>query len=115
MTKKETKEIAVVQQKNSAEGLIEQAITANVPVETMERLLAMRTQIKQEMAKEAFTSAMAAFQSECPTIVKTKEVKTRDGRVAYRYAPIESIVSQVKSPLKNNGFSYTTQVDITDK
>jgi len=81
----------------------------------MERLLAMRTQIKSEQAKEAFNRAMAAFQAECPTIVKTKEVFTRDGRSAYKYAPIESIVAQVKEYLKKNGFSYTTQIDLTEK
>ncbi len=101
-------------QSSSAEALISQAISSNVPVETLERLLAMRTQIKQEQAKESFNRAMAKFQAECPTIVKTKEVRTRSGIVAYKYAPIESIVSQVKEPLNDNGFSYKTQVDITD-
>ena len=56
---------------------------------------------------------MAQFQAQCPTIEKTKEVKTRGGMVAYKYAPIESIVAQVKRPLQNNGFSYKTQIDLT--
>lgn len=110
-----SKAVEVAQNDTSAEKLIQQAIAANVPVETLERLLAMRTQIRVEQAKEGFNKAMAAFQAECPTIVKTKEVKTRSGVVAYRYAPIESIVAQVKRPLKNNGFSYTTQIDLTEK
>lgn len=99
----------------SVEGLISQAISTNVSVETMERLLALRNQIKAEAAKESFDTAMAQFQAQCPTIVKTKEVKTRGGMVAYKYAPIESIVAQVKKPLQNNGFSYKTQIDLTEK
>lgn len=110
------KEVAVVQpQDNSAESLIAQAIGKGVDVGTMERLLAMRTQIKAENAKEAFNRALAQFQAECPTIVKTKQVFTKDGRSAYKYAPIESIVSQVKPFLQKNGFSYTTQIDLTEK
>lgn len=110
-TVKPTKKVI---QDTSIESLISQAISTNVPVETLERLLALRNTIKAEMAKEAFDAAMAQFQSQCPTIVKTKEVKTRSGQVAYRYAPIESIVAQVKRPLQNNGFSYKTQIDLTE-
>lgn len=105
MAPKKIKEITVVGQDSSAEKLISQAITSNVPVETLERLLAMRTQIKAEQAKEAFTAAMAKFQGECPVIKKTKEVIS-GGRTIYKYAPIESIILQVRDPLRDNGFSY---------
>jgi hypothetical protein len=105
------KEVEMVVHESSAEGLIQQAISAGTPVEVIERLLAMRSQLNAERAKKEFDEAMARFQEECPTIVKTKEVKTRSGQVAYKYAPIESIVQQVKGPLARNGFSYKTQID----
>lgn len=98
----------------SVESFISKAITMNAPVETMERLFALRKEMKAETAKEAFISAMSNFQSECPTIKKTKEVRTKSGDVAYRYAPIESIVTQVKDALKNNGFSYSTNVKVDE-
>src|SRR6478609_2716536 len=98
--------------KFDAESLIAKAIESNVPVETMERLLAMRKELKAEWAKEQFDKAMAKFQAECPTIVKTKDVKTKAGIVAYKYAPIESIVEQVKKPLQDNGFSYSTSMEL---
>lgn len=94
----------------NAEALISQAIQQKVPVETMERLLTIRRELKAEFAKEQFDQAMANFQAECPTIQKTKEVKTKAGIVAYRYAPIESIIEQVKKFLQKNGFSYSTQM-----
>lgn len=113
-TKKgETKEVAVVQDQ-STETLISQAISQNVPVETLERLFTLREKVKAETAREAFISAMAKFQSECPVIVKTKEVFTGSGQRAYAYAPIESIVSQVKDALKNNGFSYSTNMEMLE-
>ena len=98
----------------NVEGLISQAIDKGIPVDTMERLLTMRTQLKTEWAKEQFNKAMANFQAECPQITKTKEVKTKSGIVAYRYAPIESIVQQVAPFLKTNGFSYSTSMELKE-
>jgi len=67
----------------------------------------MRTQLKEENAREEFFISLAKFQSEIPTIKKTKIVKDKDGTVRYKYAPLESIVEQVKELLETNGFSYT--------
>ncbi len=95
-----------------AEALIQRAIDNNVPVESLERLLAMRRELKAEWAKEQYNRAMSNFQAECPTIVKTKQVKTNEGANAYKYAPLESIVEQVKGLLNKNGFSYSTVVEV---
>lgn len=96
---------------NSAEGLIAQAIEKGLGVETMERLFSLREKVKAEQAKEAFVQAMAGFQSECPVIEKTKKVMNKDGAtVRYKYAPIDSIVEQIKKPLANHGLAYTWTV-----
>jgi DNA-binding transcriptional regulator YiaG len=96
----------------NVESLMAKAIEHGLSPETMEKFLAMRMQLKQEWAKEQYNKAMALFQSECPTIVKTKGVKTKSGIVAYKYAPIESIVEQVKPYLQKNGFSYSTGMEV---
>lgn len=113
MSEKEvkTKEIATTEEL-PGQDLIAQAIKKGASVATMERLLAMRRELKAEKAKEDFDTAMSSFQADCPTIKKTKEVKTRNGDVAYRYAPIESIVSQVKDILLRHGFSYSTNMEM---
>ena len=90
------------------ESLISQAIDKNVPVETLERLLAMRNQLKAEYAREAFYTALADFQSQCPIIKKNKM-----GAVA-AYATLDSIVSQVRSLIKQHGFSYMIQTETFD-
>jgi ERF superfamily len=114
-TKSEKKqEMALVPAKGGAEALIAKAIDKNVPVETMERLLAMRRELKAEWAKEEFDRAMSAFQADCPIIEKTKGVKTKSGIVAYKYAPIESIVDQVKEYLQKHGFSYATNMELLE-
>lgn len=98
----------------SAEALIAQAISKGVPVATMERLLAMRKELRAEHSKDEFDKSMAGFQFDCPVIQKTKEVKTDSGKTAYKFAPIDSIITQVKPFLQKHGFSYKSNMEIID-
>jgi hypothetical protein len=100
-----------VQSQFSIETLIAQAIEKGTPVDTMERILAMRKELRAEKAKEAFDEDMAKFQGECPTIKKTKSVPTKTGKIAYSYAPIESIVEQTKFYIQKYGFSYAVKTE----
>lgn len=97
-----------------AEALISKAIEKDVNIETMERLLAMRTQLKEEQAREAYFLALSQFQSQCPVIRKTKQVKGKDGSVRYSYAPLDDIVRQVSDPLKDNGLSFTISTEASE-
>lgn len=107
---KETTEVVSARESVSVESLIQQAIDKNVSVETMERLLAMRRDLKEERAKEQFSKSMALFQAECPVIKKDKAGgKTNSGVVAYYYAPLESIITQVSHLVQHNGFRYNFQ------
>lgn len=103
-----------VQTRNSLspEVLISMAIEKGLPVETLERLLAMRKELKEEVAKEAFEEAMANFQAECPVIDKEKDGgKTQSGTVAYKYASFGSIIEQVQSLLGKHGFNYSFETE----
>lgn len=103
---------------NSAETLIAQAIANGTPVEVMERLLAMRRELKAEQAKEAFDQAMSDFQSECPVIEKTKAVNNKPdkgGGLRYKFAPLDVIVVKVRDILKKYGFSYTINAKVEDE
>ncbi len=119
MKKGKVTEVAVIPEnrpvpmQTMAEQLIAQAIDKSVPVETMEKLLAMRRELNAEAAKKVFDESMAAFQGECPTIVKTKAVPTKAGGLAYKYAPIESIVEQTKVLIQKYGFSYAVKTETT--
>ena len=103
-------------QDNSIEGFISAAIEAKLPIETMKEFLAMRKELKADQAKEAFTIAMAQFQRDCPVIAKTKEVLNKDKTaVTYRYAPIDSIILQVKDVLAKHNLAYDFSEERTDK
>jgi len=100
----------------SIEKMITQAIQSGVPVETMERILAMRKELKAEYAKEQFDIAMANFQKNCPVITKTKIVLGKDKRtVRYRYAPLDSIIKQVKGIIAENNLSYSIRTTSNEK
>lgn len=116
MTEKSSGESALTrlpEQPESFGAMVQRAIDKGVPVETMERLLAMYEKLQARQAKADFDRALASFQAECPTIQKTKKVMNKDGRsVRYQYAPLEVIVQQVKSLLQLHGFSYTVDAEV---
>lgn len=95
---------------------VEQFITLAIEkgdISIVERVFALQKEIKAEKAKEAFDSAMAKAQGEFPIIHKNKEGgRTQGGAVAYKYAPIEDIVKQVQSVLKDNALSFSFKTEI---
>jgi len=91
----------------NAEALIMKGIEAQVPVETMERLLAMREKLNDEKAKTEFFKALAGFQADCPIIHKNKKVMQKNSnQVRYAYASLDSIVKQISPFLAKWGLSY---------
>jgi len=92
------------------EVLIAQAIEKGLPVETMERLLAMRAQLQAEAARGEFFGALSAMQSRLPRVQKGKTVMSTDGRtVRYRYANLDDIVAGIQPLLLEHGFSFTVK------
>ena len=96
----------VENEKLAVESLIGQAIQQNAPIETLQKLLEMRKELKDEFAKTEFDRAMSLFQSKCPIIQKLKVVKDKSGNPRYKYASLGSIVLQVSKALASNGLSY---------
>jgi hypothetical protein len=98
----------------SPEGLISQGIKSGLTADTMERLLAMRRELKAENAKEAFDEDMAGFQSECPIITKAKGVLNKDKTsIRYKYAPLEEIIAQTNELRKKYGFSHSFDTKVS--
>lgn len=90
-----------------AEMLIMKGIESQVPVETMERLLAMREKLNDEKAKTEFFKALAGFQADCPIIHKNKKVMQKNSnQVRYSYASLDSIVKQISPFMAKWGLSY---------
>lgn len=110
VAKQETKEIT------SVDNFIQQAIASGAPVETLEKLFALHKEVKADNAKTAFVEALTKFQADCPIIEKTKDVLNKDGRtIRYSYAPIDSVVKQIKKTLSDSKLSYSWDVELKEK
>lgn len=96
-------------------ALLEKAVDAKSAVEIIERLQAMRREMRAEQAEEAFDRALTAFQAECPIIIKGKSVTDTGGKRLYDYAPLEQIVSAVRPLLQKHGFNYVLDTDVESK
>lgn len=121
----EPRDVTVVQQAGLPSvdfgSLVQQAMDQKVPVETLERLLAMIREQRAEWARGRYFDALAKFQAACPTIRKDRPVYEKDRgpdthhpdgpKVRYYFAPLDSIVEQVKGPLGEHGFSYRLEPD----
>jgi len=87
--------------------LLARAVERGLPVEAIEKLMVMRTQLKAERAREEYFIALSAFQADCPVIPKNKKVMNKDNRtVRYAFAPLETVVEIIKPILHRHGLSY---------
>ena len=105
----------------SAEGmpldainLINAAVEKGADVETLNKLLVMRKELKDEWAREQYVKAMAGFQSECPVIEKKKIVKDKSGAVRYKFADLASIIDQTKELIAGKDLTYRFKTIIRD-
>lgn len=99
-----------------AEQLIAKAIDKNLPVEALERLLAMRERLKAECAREAFHAALSEFQASCPVIPKdcTAKVVSDKGTYTYHYADLATIGRTIGPLLKGCRLSFRFDTEFQD-
>ncbi len=118
-----TASVTLAPQESAAETLLSKAIDKGLSVETITQLVALARQMKADRAKEAFDAAMSKFQMDCPTVKKTKTVYEKgqenlpaeQRKVRYKFAPLDSIVDQVKKPMGDNGLAYTFDEEKDEK
>lgn len=90
-------------------GLMELAIREKVPVEVLERLVALQERVTDRNARAEFFEALAAFQEECPEIPKsrTANIATQGGSsYSYTFSGLEDITRVVGPILKRHDLSY---------
>jgi len=108
-----TQAVARIDRESSVDSLLMRAIDKG-DIDTLERIVALRDSAIKEAGRRSYFSALAAFQKDCPTLTKTKIVRNKGGDVRYAYAPLDSIVEQVKPYLEKHGFSYTIKGDFPE-
>jgi len=99
------------------DALIALALQRDVPVETIERLVALRERALAKQAEQAYNAAFAAFQAECPPVPKTSraEIATRQGsKYGYSYAELDEIADTVRPHLTKHGLSFNWDCRVSD-
>jgi hypothetical protein len=102
-------------------ALLSQAIDKGLPMDTIERLVALFDRQVAKQARDDFFAALSMFQSACPVIEKSHKVPNKKKNdhdketVRYSYAAIEDLVAQAGPYLKEFGFSWTVKPEQTDK
>jgi hypothetical protein len=95
-------------------SLVRLAVEQKVPVEVLERLVALQERVTERNARAAFFEAIARFQERCPQIqkVKTADIvsKRTGGKFSYKYAPLDEIAHVIRPILKECGLSYSWDV-----
>jgi len=91
-------------------GMLQMALERNLPVETLERMVALYERVSDRQAASEFAASLAEFQNECPPITKNSnaEIVTKSGtRFSYTYADLSQIAETVRPFLHPRGFSYS--------
>jgi len=91
-------------------ALLRYAVEKNVPVEVLERLVALQERVSDRQAQAAMVEALGRFQAGCPSIHKSKtaRIATKSGgSYSYSYAPLDAIARAIRPILHAHGLSYT--------
>jgi ERF superfamily len=89
--------------------LLSQAIERGASIETVERLVALAQEMRALQAREAWFTAIARFQDQCPVIYKTASAKIQTSRASfsYNYAPLPEILAIVQPVMAPLGLSVS--------
>jgi hypothetical protein len=93
-------------------ALIAKAVDSKSAVEILKELRLMHSEDRALAAERAFNEALSAFQSECPVIIRSKDVLDKLNSRLYSYAPIEKIEEIIRPVEKKHGFTHTYRQDV---
>lgn len=88
------------------QGLFTKAVeTGNI--EVVERLMAVRRELRAEKARQEFLEAVKGFQAEVKPITMDCVVRNKDGSVRYKYASLKQILKEIQPLLDKWGLSIS--------
>jgi len=99
-------------------SLVALAIRERVPVEVLERLVALQERVTARNAETAMAEALAAFQATCPPIPKTITAEVRKNGVKayeYQFAPLDEVVRVIRPHLTRTGLSFVHDSTVDQK
>ena len=97
-------------------SLLELAIEKGAPIETLEKLIALKERHEANEARKAYHVAMAAFKADPPAIVKDKLVDftSQKGRTTYKHAGLADVAARIGEALSKHGLSAAWRTEQGD-
>lgn len=103
---------------SSPAKLLEIAVSKDMDIEKLERLLALQERWDSEQARKAYLDAFSKFQAECPEIPKNiKKVipyKQGGGSKTLEYADLGQISKYVRPAMEKHGLSFRWEQNQAD-
>jgi hypothetical protein len=89
-------------------AMLAQAIERGMPVETVDKLMALSERWEKNQSRRAFEEALAAARADFKPIVKNREVDftSAKGRTNYRHEDLAAIANMADPILAKHGLSY---------
>ncbi len=114
IVKSRKKNDAVAIQPATPSELLALAVSKDLDIDKLAKLMELQEAWNKEQARKAFFSALSDFQLACPDIRKSKRVhfETRSGPpTEYYFAPLADIDRQIKQPLKDCGLTKRWEIE----
>jgi len=96
---------AAIQASNPSD-LLRLAVESGADVDKLEKLMALQERWQAGQARKAYDTAMAEFQANMPSVIKTRVVTNKSGQEMYKHANTDDITSAIRKPEHENGFSH---------
>lgn len=109
----QTTQLAAVEPSPMMSMIERAARDPSVDIDKLERLMAMKERADAQVARQAFDDAMAALQTELPTIGERGKAVVQ-GQVRYTFALWEDINAAIKPILMRHGFALTFRTDFSN-
>jgi hypothetical protein len=100
---KRFEERSVVKTEPAPISIMELAITKNMDIDQIQKLMEMQKEIDAYQAKKAYVSAMTAFKANPPKITKDKHVQFN--KTEYTHASLGNVTEIINSKLAEHGLS----------
>lgn len=118
LTRREDAPLA--EQHTDDDSLVRLAIEQKVPVEILEKLVALQQSVQDRNARDAFFTALANFQEKCPPIKKNKSAEITSRRegaksFSYKYATLDELQRHIRPYLRDEKLSYSFDVEQSNK
>jgi len=113
MTTTETQTTLPVRQESNPMTLIQMAVESNADPDRLEKLMELEERWQRNKATDAFSDSMAAFQAECPSVLKGRKASF-GGRDAYSFASLDDIMHAIQPLLTKHGISVAFSANVAD-